>query len=98
MSSRISTAADGRILPFRRISRLKDTVIPLNEFEGTGDGFSFMNYNGEDLINTINYSKYIFYDQPQHWAELVKHGMKKDLSWSVSKKEYEELYNALIAR
>ena len=82
----------------RETGGLKDTVIPLNEFEGTGDGFSFRNYNAEELIDTINYSKYIFYDQPQHWTELVKHGMKKDLSWSVSKKKYEELYNALIRK
>ena len=88
----------GTVPIVRETGGLKDTVIPLNEFEGTGDGFSFRNYNGEELIDTINYSKYIFYDQPQHWAELVKHGMKKDLSWGVSKKKYEELYNALIRK
>ncbi len=88
----------GTVPIVRETGGLKDTVIPLNEFEGTGDGFSFRNYNAEELIDTINYSKYIFYDQPQHWTELVKHGMKKDLSWGVSKKKYEELYNALIGR
>ena len=88
----------GTVPIVRETGGLKDTVIPLNEFEGTGDGFSFRNYNGEDLINTINYSKYIFFSQPQHWTDLVKHGMKKDLSWTVSRKKYEDLYNALIGR
>jgi len=88
----------GTVPIVRETGGLKDTVVPINEFEGTGDGFSFRNYNGEELINTINYSRYIYFDQPQHWAELVRHGMKKDLSWGVSKKKYEELYNALIER
>lgn len=82
----------------RETGGLKDTVEPLNEFDDTGDGFSFTNYNGEDLINTVNYSKYIFFEQKEHWANMVKRGMQKNLSWSVSKKRYEELYNTLIGR
>ncbi len=96
--SQIISFRYGTVPIVRETGGLKDTVIPLNEFEGTGDGFSFRNYNGEDLINTINYSKYIFFSQPQHWTDLVKHGMKKDLSWTVSRKKYEDLYNALIGR
>ena len=88
----------GTVPIVRETGGLKDTVEPLNEFDDTGDGFSFTNYNGEDLINTVNYSKYIFFDQKEHWANMVKRGMQKNLSWSVSKKRYEELYNTLIGR
>ena len=88
----------GTVPIVRETGGLKDTVIPLNEFEDTGDGFSFTNYNGDELINTVNYSKYIFFEQKKLWENMVKRGMKKDLSWSVSKKRYEELYNTLIGR
>ncbi|MBR0381956.1 MAG: glycogen synthase GlgA [Eubacterium sp.] len=88
----------GTVPIVRETGGLKDTVIPLNEFENTGDGFSFTNYNGDELLNTINYSKYIFFEQKKLWNDMVKRGMEKDLSWSVSKKRYEEFYNTLIGR
>lgn len=88
----------GTIPIVRETGGLKDTVIPLNEFEDTGDGFSFSNYNGEELINTVNYSKYIYFEQPELWNHMVARAMEKDLSWGVSKKRYEELYNTLIGR
>lgn len=88
----------GTVPIVRETGGLKDTVIPLNEFEDTGDGFSFTNYNGDELINTVNYSKYIFFEQKELWKHMVRRGMQKDLSWSVSKKRYEELYNTLIGR
>ena len=49
----------GTVPIVRETGGLKDTVEPLNEFEDTGDGFSFTNYNGDDMVNVINYSKYI---------------------------------------
>ena len=88
----------GTIPIVRETGGLRDTVIPLNEFEDTGDGFSFSNYNGEELINTVNYSKYIYFEQPELWNHMVARAMEKDLSWGVSKKRYEELYNTLIGR
>ena len=88
----------GTVPIVRETGGLKDTVEALNEFEDTGDGFSFVNYNGDELINTVNYSKYIYFEQRGLWRNMVKRGMKKDLSWGVSKKKYEELYNTLIGR
>ena len=88
----------GTIPIVRETGGLKDTVQPLNEFEDTGDGFSFTNYNGDDMVNVINYSKYIFFEQKKVWNNMLKRAMKKDLSWGVSKKRYEELYNTLIGR
>lgn len=88
----------GTIPIVRETGGLKDTVIPLNEFEDTGDGFSFSNYNGDELINTVNYSKYIYFEQPEIWDHMITRAMEKNLSWGVSKRRYEELYNTLIGR
>lgn len=88
----------GTVPIVRETGGLKDTVIPLNEYEDTGDGFSFANYNGDELVNTVNYSKKIYFEQPKLWKNMVKRGIQKDLSWKVSTKKYEELYNTLIGR
>ena len=50
-----------------------------------------------NLFTKVN-SKYIYFEQPELWNHMVARAMEKDLSWGVSKKRYEELYNTLIGR
>ena len=86
----------GTVPIVRETGGLKDTVVPFNEYEKTGDGFSFMNYNGDELLNTVNYSKWVYFEKKQQWNKMVERGMKKDYSWSASKFQYEGLYKYLI--
>ncbi|HAQ52653.1 MAG TPA: starch synthase, partial [Lachnospiraceae bacterium] len=86
----------GTVPIVRETGGLKDTVEAYNEYEHTGDGFSFTNYNGDELLNTINYSKHIFFDKKVQWNKMVERGMKKDYSWNASKFNYEGLYKHLI--
>jgi len=79
----------------RETGGLKDTVQPYNEYEGTGTGFSFANYDPRDLLNTINYSKKIFFDDKNAWAAMQKRAMEQNYSWDNSAKIYEELYNQI---
>ncbi len=79
----------------RETGGLKDTVIPYNEFEGTGTGFSFANYDARDLLNTINYSKKVFFENKDAWTEMQKRAMQQDFSWIASAKLYEKLYEEL---
>ena len=79
----------------RETGGLKDTVIPYNEFEGTGTGFSFANYDARDLLNTINYSKKVFFEDKDAWTEMQKRAMQQDYSWIASAKIYEKLYEEL---
>ncbi|MBO6165933.1 MAG: glycogen synthase GlgA [Eubacterium sp.] len=79
----------------RETGGLKDTVIPYNEFEGTGTGFSFANYDARDLLNTINYSKKVFFENKDAWTEMQKRAMQQDFSWIASAKIYEKLYEEL---
>lgn len=76
----------------RETGGLKDTVQPYNEFEGTGTGFSFANYDPRELLNTINYSKRIFFDDKNAWAAMQKRAMEQNFSWDNSAKIYEQLY------
>ena len=86
----------GTIPIVRETGGLKDTVEPYNEYEGTGDGFSFSNYNGDELLKIVNYSKKVFFENKKGWDEMVKRDMEKDYSWAASKFKYEGLYNYLI--
>ena len=86
----------GTVPIVRETGGLKDTVIPFNEYENTGDGFSFVNYNADDMLYVINYAKHIFYDKKRQWNQMVDRGMAKDFSWNASKFRYEGLYNFLM--
>ena len=67
----------------------------VKEFEGTGTGFSFANYDARDLLNTINYSKKVFFEDKDAWTEMQKRAMQQDYSWIASAKIYEKLYEEL---
>ena len=86
----------GTVPIVRETGGLKDTVVAYNEYEHTGDGFSFTNYNGDELLNTVNYSQYIYFCKKTEWNKIVDRGMNKNYSWTHSKGDYENLYNFLM--
>jgi starch synthase len=85
----------GTIPIVRETGGLKDTVIPYNEFEGTGTGFGFKNYNAHELLETLKYALKI-YESKEHWDKLVKNAMERKSSWANAAKEYKKIYKALI--
>ena len=85
----------GTIPIVRETGGLKDTVRAYNETENTGNGFSFTNYNANDMLYTIKRSIYYYYDK-KIWASIVVNAMKEDNSWVKSAKVYENLYKSLI--
>lgn len=87
----------GTVPIVRETGGLKDTVEPYNEFSGTGTGFSFANYNADEMLNVINYSKRVYYDDRREWDRIVQRGMEKDFSWSSSAKQYEGMYSWMIS-
>ena len=86
----------GTVPIVRETGGLKDTVIPYNEYENTGDGFSFTNYDAGDMLNVINYSKKVFYENKRQWNQIVDRGMAKDFSWNVSMEKYAGIYRWLM--
>lgn len=79
----------------RETGGLKDTVEPYNEYEGTGTGFSFQNYNAHELLHTIRYAEQVYYNHKREWNKMIDRAMAADFSWSVSAKKYEEMYDWL---
>ena len=93
--SQLMSLRYGTVPIVRETGGLKDTVQPYNEYEGTGTGFSFANYNAHEMLGTIRYAERIYYDRKREWNKIVDRGMAQDYSWASSAKQYEELYNWL---
>ncbi|MDD3186680.1 MAG: glycogen synthase [Anaerostipes sp.] len=86
----------GTVPIVRETGGLKDTVEAYNEFEQTGTGFSFANYNGDELFDQIEYAKSTFYEQKAKWNKIVDRGMKTDWSWDYSAGTYKALYDEIL--
>lgn len=79
----------------RETGGLKDTVQPYNEYENSGTGFSFNNYNANELLQTIRYAQRIYYDRKRDWNKIVDRAMAADFSWHASALIYQEMYDWL---
>ena len=94
--SQLMSLRYGTIPIVRETGGLKDTVEPYNEYESTGTGFSFTNYNAHEMLATVRYAEAVYYDRKREWNKLIDRAMAKDFSWGNSAKQYEEMYNWLI--
>ncbi len=86
----------GTVPIVRETGGLKDTVEPYNEYESTGTGFSFVNYNAHEMLSTIRYAERIYYDKKREWNKIIDRGMAADFSWKKSAMKYQEMYDWLI--
>ena len=93
--SQLMSLRYGTVPIVRETGGLKDTVMPYNEYESTGTGFSFMNYNAYEMLGTIRYAEHIYYDKKREWNKIIDRAMASDFSWDHSAKQYEEMYNWL---
>lgn len=93
--SQLMSLRYGTVPIVRETGGLKDTVWPYNEYESTGTGFSFANYNAHEMFNTIKYAYYVFNEKKREWNKLIDRGMAADFSWDTSAQKYAELYNRL---
>ena len=94
--SQLMSLRYGTVPIVRETGGLKDTVQPYNEYESTGTGFSFTNYNAHEMLGTIYYAEKIFYEKKREWNKIVDRAMAADFSWNVSAKKYQEMYDWLI--
>lgn len=94
--SQLMSLRYGTIPIVRETGGLKDTVQPFNQFDGTGTGFSFANYNAHEMYNTVMFAKYIFDDRRDDWNRLIHSAMGMNFSWQSSANKYQEMYDWLI--
>lgn len=90
--SQIIAMRYGTLPIVRETGGLKDTVIPYNEFTGEGTGFSFTNFNGDEMGDAVFRAARLFWDNREAWDQLVTQAMSQDFSWTRSADKYLDLY------
>lgn len=90
--SQIIAMRYGTLPIVRETGGLKDTVIPYNEFTGEGTGFSFSNFNGDEMGDAVFRAARLFWDNRDAWNQLVTQVMSQDFSWTRSADKYLDLY------
>lgn len=82
----------GSLPVVRQTGGLTDTVQPYNRFDGSGNGFGFLNINAHELLYTIKHAINLYENNPGAWDKLVESAMSGDYSWQHSAQEYVSLY------
>lgn len=90
--SQIIAMRYGTLPIVRETGGLKDTVIPYNDFTGEGTGFSFSNFNGDEMGDAVFRAARLFWDNRNAWNQLVTQAMSQDFSWTRSADKYLDLY------
>jgi len=90
----------GTVPVVRQTGGLADTIVDANDqtlAAATANGFSFGEDSPEALGETLLRALEA-YRRPEVWARLIATGMRQDWSWARSAKQYERLYQEMIAR
>ena len=82
----------GTLPVVRETGGLKDTVIPYNYETGEGTGFSFANFNGDEMGDAVFRGARLFWDNHDAWENVVTQAMQQDFSWTRSASKYMDLY------
>ena len=93
--SQIIAMRYGTLPVVRETGGLRDTVTPYNHFTGEGTGFSFANFNGDEMGDAVFRGARLFWDDRAAWDQVVKQAMETDFSWTRSAAAYLDLYRGL---
>ncbi|MGL4874926.1 MAG: glycogen synthase GlgA [Clostridium sp.] len=85
----------GAIPIVRETGGLKDTVIPYNKYEHSGNGFSFKNYSSVEFTKIILIALKT-YTKKKNWHNLIKRAMKSNNSFKKASDTYRDLYKQLF--
>lgn len=85
----------GTLPVVRETGGLRDTVAPYNQFTGEGTGFTFANFNGDEMGDAVFRGARLYWDDHAAWDHLVQNAMVADFSWVRSADEYMNLYHNL---
>ena len=75
---------------------LRDTVLPFDAQAGTGRGYTFQSYNGDDFLGAVDRALADYRDRPEAWKDLMRRDMETDFSWKVPAQKYMDLYRSLV--
>lgn len=90
--SQIISMHYGTLPIVRETGGLRDTVIPYNKYTGDGTGFSFANYNADEMLGCVWNAMDVYYNDKDAWNGIIKQAMAADYSWNVSAEKYIDMY------
>jgi starch synthase len=82
----------------RATGGLDDTIENYQPYTGRGDGFKFYDASAEALYGTVKWAVDTYYNDKSGMKKLIKNAMKKQFSWEVAAKAYEEMYRYSLAQ
>lgn len=87
----------GTVPIVRAVGGLDDTVENWNAVTRTGNGFKFIEYRSDKLVEKI-YEARFAYEDKESWATIQRNGMAIDNSWENAARNYVELYKWTLGR
>lgn len=96
--SQIISMHYGTLPIVRETGGLRDTVAPYNKYTGEGTGFSFANYNADEMLSCIWNAMDVYYNDKDAWTAMAKRAMAADYSWDVSAEKYIDMYCGLTGQ
>jgi starch synthase len=82
----------------RATGGLTTSVVDPKDDPAGANGFSFRDYDSDELARTVRNAMAVFRSEPVSWAELQRHGMERDWGWDPSAGQYLALYNEVLQR
>jgi len=86
----------GTVPVVRATGGLFDTVHEFDEKSGRGTGFTFTEYTPVALLGALGRALELFENRPA-WRRIQRTGMREDLSWDASAREYVKVYERAVA-
>ena len=86
----------GTVPIVRETGGLRDSIVDCSF--GEGNGFTFADYNPDDMANAIYRAIDLYYNNPEGWDKLRKYISTIDFSWAKSADKYDEMYSWLLGR
>ena len=84
----------GTIPVVRKVGGLGDSIIDIDE--KNSNGFTFFDYNGYNMLDSINRSL-VMYSDKEKWNELMVRAITTDFSWDSSAVKYFAMYDELLS-
>ena len=88
----------GTVPIVRETGGLKDTVQPYEAWRDAGNGFTFANYAGSDMLYVIREAVYLYKDYPDAFGRLRQRAMACDFSWGRSAGDYLRIYSSVTGQ
>lgn len=82
----------GTVPIVRATGGLAETIIDYNEHDKNSNGFSFINFSSDEMLDAIDRALAVYNEKPDEWDKLVVRALESDFSWNKSAKKYENLY------